>query len=69
MPPSARAQVQADEQALDREHLMHEDAEQDFDNEDDIHPLLPESDLFIERLRNELDGELAGVDSYERSSS
>jgi hypothetical protein len=36
------------------------------DGDDDDAPLLPDSALMIERLRNELDGELAGADGYER---
>jgi hypothetical protein len=34
---------------------------------DDIDPLLPDSDLMIERLKNELETELAGADAYERT--
>jgi hypothetical protein len=36
------------------------------DDELDADPLLPESELLIERLQNELEGELAGADAYER---
>jgi hypothetical protein len=40
--------------------------EMDDDMSDDD-PLLPESDLYIERLRNELQYDLAGADAYERT--
>ena len=36
------------------------------DDDLDVDPLLPESGLLIERLHNELEGELAGADAYER---
>jgi hypothetical protein len=36
------------------------------DDELDADPLLPESELMIERLKNELESELAGADAYER---
>jgi hypothetical protein len=49
------------------EHLVAD--YQDADDVDDVDPLLPDSDLMIERLKNELETELAGADSYERMSS
>jgi hypothetical protein len=36
------------------------------DDDLDVDPLLPESELFIERLHNELEAELVGADAYER---
>jgi hypothetical protein len=39
------------------------------DDDLDVDPLLPESELLIERLHNELEGELAGADAYERGYS
>jgi hypothetical protein len=39
---------------------------QDADDIYDVDPLLPDSDLLIERLKNELEAELAGADAYER---
>jgi hypothetical protein len=48
----------------DRENLVAED--QYGDDIDDIDPLLPDGDLLIERLKNELEPDLAGADAYER---
>ena len=40
---------------------------EETDDIDDVDPLLPDSDLLIERLKNELETELAGADAYERT--
>jgi hypothetical protein len=39
------------------------------DDDLDVDPLLPESELLIERLHNELEAELVGADAYERGYS
>jgi hypothetical protein len=49
----------------ERENLFAAD-DQDGDYIDDIDPLLPDGDLLIERLKNELESDLAGADAYER---
>jgi hypothetical protein len=36
------------------------------DGDEDDAPLLPDSALMIERIKNELDNELSGADGYER---
>jgi hypothetical protein len=65
-PPKKPHRVDSD---LDREPLVSRGHRRsgDMDDDDDDDPLLPESDLYIERLRNELQSDLAGADSYERT--
>jgi len=52
----------ADEEA----HLQRHSLDFDDDEGEDVAPLLPESDLMVEQLRNELESDLAGADGYER---
>ena len=41
----------------------------DADDDEDVAPLLPDSELMVEQLRNELEGDLTIGNTYERRYS